>query len=247
MLCGIVSLAKAQTKAEDHDRIGDPIFNIQFHYSYVLPEGDMISRFGNFHNVGFGGLYKTQHNLVLGFDASYQFGTKIKDYSFLQELTNSSGVILNSSGNPAVYSVGMRGFSFFGKIGYILPIGWRNPNSGIMFLAGAGMYYHKMNISTTGTIPSLTEDMKKGYDHLQKGPAISQFVGYYYNSPNRYYNFFIGVDFMQAFTQSVRKYNYETRLPDTQKYVDMNVGLRFGWMIPLYLKASNLENEYQFR
>jgi hypothetical protein len=238
----------AGTKKKEPGKItGDQIFNIQFHYTYVLPEGDMLHQFGNFHSVGMGGLYKTQHNLVLGFDASFQFGSKIKDYSFLDQLTNSSGVVMNSSGNPAVYNVGMRGFNAFAKVGYIFPVSWRNPNSGIMVLGGVGMYYHKMNISTTGTVPTLTEDLKKGYDRLQKGPAFNQFVGYYYNSPNRFYNFYIGIDFLEAYTKSVRKYNYATRLPDTEQYFDMNIGFRIGWMIPLYMKVKNDENEYQFR
>jgi hypothetical protein len=226
---------------------GDPIFNIQFHYTYEFPQGDLIHQFGPFHNLGIGGLYKTQKNLVLAFDVSYQFGQKIKDYSFLLGLTNSSGVVMNSSGNPGLYSVGMRGFNAFGKIGYILPLTVRNPNSGFLFLAGAGVYYHKMNISTTGSIPTLTEDLKKGYDRLQMGPAFNQFIGYYYNSPNRYYNFYIGIDFMQAFTHSVRKYNYATREADNNNYFDMTLGARIGWMIPIYLKAKNGENEYQFK
>lgn len=245
-LLGMIFAAQGQN-AENRKITGDPIFNIQFHYTYVWPEGDMLRRFGNFHNLGFGGLYKTQHNLLLGFDASFQFGSEIKDYSFLNQLTNSSGVVMNSSGNPAVYSLGMRGFSGFGKIGYVIPVGWRNPNSGIMLLAGVGMYYHKINISTDGNIPTLTEDLKKGYDHLQKGPALSQFVGYYYNGPNRFYNFFIGVDITEAFTQSVRQYDYASRTPDTEKYFDMNIGARIGWMIPIYLKAKNNDNEYQYR
>jgi hypothetical protein len=247
LLCvGLFSQAWAQSTQKLAVQ-ADPIFNIQFHYTYETPGGDLVHQFGPFHNVGIGGLYKTQKNLVLAFDASYQFGQKIKDYSFLEGLTNSSGVVMNSAGNPAVYSVGMRGFSAFGKIGYILPLSTRNPNSGVLFLVGAGMYYHKMNISTSGSIPLLTEDLKKGYDRLQKGPAISQFVGYYYNSPNRYYNFYIGVDFLEAITKSVRKYNYATRSPDTGTYNDMNLGVRIGWMIPIYLKAKNGDNEYQFR
>jgi hypothetical protein len=114
-------------------------------------------------------------------------------------------------------------------------------------LGGVGMYYHKMNISTTGTVPTLTEDLKKGYDRLRQGPALSQLVGYYYNSPNRYYNFFIGFDFTEAFTHSVRKYDYSTRMYDHGKYFDLNIGGRIGWMIPIYLKSSNIENEYQYR
>jgi hypothetical protein len=226
---------------------GDPIFNIQFHYTYVQPEGDLRSQFGNFHNIGMGGLYKMQSNWMLGFDASYQFGTKVKDLSFLDDLANTSGVVMTAGGTPATYSVGMRGLSVFAKGGYLFPVSWKNRNMGVMVLLGAGMYYHKYSISTTGSVPTLTDDLKKGYDKLAKGPAVSQFLGFYYNSPNRYYNFYIGVDFMQAFTKNVREYDYSTRTYDRGQHTDMNIGARIGWMIPIYMMAKNSANEYQFK
>lgn len=227
---------------------GDNIFNFQFHYTYNLPEGDLTQRYGPFHNLGFGILYKNHKRWILAADASYQFGNKVKDLDFLYNLTNSNGVILNSSGVAANYNVGMRGFSVFGKVGYLFPLTSRNPNSGIVVLAGAGVYYHKINISTPNNdIPSLTDDLKKGYDRLSMGPALTQFVGYYYHSPNRFYNFFIGVDLMQAFTQSMRAYNYDTRLPDTEQRTDITLGGRVGWMIPIYMRTKNKDNEYEYR
>lgn len=235
-------------QVKNADKKGDPIMNIQFHYTYISPQKDLALRFGTIHNAGFGGLLKTANNWLYGADASYQFGSTVKDYSFLANLTNSYGNVMNNAGQTATYNIGMRGFNFFGKVGKVFPLTWRNPNSGIILQLGAGMYFHKINISTTrNDIPTLTEELKKGYDRLSSGPAVSQFVGYYYHSSNRYYNFFIGVDFMQAFTTSVRKFNYDTMLPDTEKRFDMTVGGRIGWMIPIYLKAKNGANEYEFR
>jgi hypothetical protein len=244
----LLSIQVSAQKTERSQRLGDNIFNFQFHYTYVLPEGDLTERFGNFHNLGFGILYKSHKKWILAADASYQFGSDVKDLNFLYNLTNSTGVVMNNSGVAANYSIGMRGFSVFGKVGYLFPLTARNPNSGIIVLAGAGIYYHKINIATTNNdIPTLTEDLKKGYDRLSMGPALTQFVGYSYHSPNRFYNFFIGFDFMQAFTQSVREYNYETQLPDTEKRTDITVGGRIGWMIPIYLRTKNKDNEYEYR
>jgi hypothetical protein len=173
---------------------------------------------------------------------------KLKHLDFLYNLTNTSGVVMNSGGVAASYNVGMRGFSAFGKAGYLIPFTTRNPNSGLMILAGAGVYYHKINISTPqNDVPTLTDDLKKGYDRLSMGPALTQFIGYSYHSHNRYYNFFIGFDFMEAFTQSVRGYNYDTMRPDTEKRTDITVGGRIGWMIPIYLRTKNKDNEYEFR
>src|SRR5690606_25132037 len=83
-----------------YETTGDPIINIQFHYTYVIREGDMLRLYGPCHSIGFCGLYKMERNLLLGFDVSYQFGTNIKDYCFLDLLTNSSGVVLNAAGSP---------------------------------------------------------------------------------------------------------------------------------------------------
>lgn len=244
----LICMRSSAQQVESEKKWGDNVFNIQFHYTYVLPEGDLTERFGPFHNLGFGAMYKNHKNWILGFDGSYQFGTKVKDLSFLFNLTNSMGVVMNSSGVAGSYNVGMRGFSVFGKAGYLLPLSRKNLNSGLMVLAGAGVYYHKINISTPqNDIPGLTDELKKGYDRLSMGPAFTQFIGYSYQSHNRFYNFFIGIDLMEAFTHSIRGYNYDTMLPDNQKRTDITVGGRIGWMIPIYLRTKNKDNEYEFR
>jgi hypothetical protein len=244
----LISIRSSAQIAETPKKWGDNIINIQFHYTYMLPQGDLTSQYGPFHNLGFGVLYKSHKNWVLAMDASYQFGSEVKNLDFLYNLTNTSGVVMNSGGVAASYNVGMRGFSAFGKAGYLIPFTTRNPNSGLMILAGAGVYYHKINISTPqNDVPTLTDDLKKGYDRLSMGPALTQFIGYSYHSHNRYYNFFIGFDFMEAFTQSVRGYNYDTMRPDTEKRTDITVGGRIGWMIPIYLRTKNKDNEYEFR
>lgn len=226
----------------------DPIINIQFHYTYIEPGGDLSNRFGNIHNIGTGALYKTYKNWLWSAEASYQFGTIVKEPQMLINLTNSNGVILNTSGMPANYNVGQRGLSGILKGGKLFPISWKNRNSGIAIMLGVGMYYHKVNIATPrNDIPTLTEDLKKGYDRLTMGPATSQFIGYYFHSANKYYNGYIGFDFLQAFTKSVRGYNYDTRLPDTSNRLDLTFGIRVGWLIPIYLKMKNDQNEYEFK
>jgi hypothetical protein len=230
------------------EKWGDKIMNIQFNYTYIQPGGDLAGRFGNFHNVGFGGLFKILNNWTFAADVSYQFGTQVTETNFLYNLTNSNGIIMTGGGGPATFNIGMRGFTVMGKIGRVFPLGWRNPNSGIMIMMGGGVYYHKINIATNGNeIPSLTENYKKGYDRLSMGPALTQFVGYYYHSPSRYINFYIGLDLVQGFTQSVRAYNYDTNMPDTEKRTDITYGARIGWMIPIYLKSKTFSNEYEFK
>lgn len=245
-LCAFNQFLFAQNK--DGKRDGDPIISFQFHYTYLTPAGDLADRFGIIHNAGFGGIYKSQTNWTLSLDASYQFGSEVKEENMLVNLTNSSGVIMNNAGYPASYSVGQRGFNAMAKAGKVIPLSWKNTNSGIILMLGGGIYYHKINIGTQrNDIPTLTEELKKGYDRLSMGPATTQFLGYYFHSSNRYYNFFAGLDCVQAYTQSVRQYNYDTMKPDTDKRLDLTFGLRLGWMIPVYLKAKVSQNEYEFR
>ncbi|MCU0442895.1 MAG: hypothetical protein MUE96_10900 [Bacteroidia bacterium] len=226
----------------------DPIVNIQFNYVWNEPSADLAKRFGSFHTIAAGVMYKTQRNWVGTADVAYQFGSNVNDLNFLVNLTNSNGVILNSSGFPANYNVGMRGMGAFVKGGKLFPVTRANPNSGILLLAGGGWYAHKINIATPrNDIPTLTESLKKGYDRLSSGMALTQFIGYSYQSANRFYNFYIGVDAMQAFTQSVRKYNFDTQLPDTEKRLDATFGIRVGIMIPIYLQAKNFDYEYEYR
>lgn len=243
-----VSTPATPTIPKPAKQFADPIFNFQFHYTYIAPGGDLANRFGNFHGAGGGILYKTQRNWLFAADASFQFGNSVKESNLLNNLTNSSGSIMNTNGGQATFSVGQRGFNTFLSVGKLFPVTWRNSNSGIVVMAGGGVYYHKINIVvSSGTVPPLSESYKKGYDRLTMGPALTQFVGYSYQSHNRYYNFYIGFDFLQSFTQSVRKYNYDTMKPDTDKRLDLNYGIRVGWMIPIYIRPNNGNDEYEFK
>jgi hypothetical protein len=218
------------------------IVNIQFHYTYIIPDGKLGQRFGTIHNLGFGGLFKTKYNFIYALDASYQFGNVVRE-DVLYNLTNSAGVIVNSAGVEANLSISQRGFNTFAKIGKIFPLG-RNRNSGISVMLGGGMISHKINFNTPNNdIPSLTEDLKKGYDRLSLGPAITGFAGYHFQSRNRFVNFYLGFDYVVAFTKNQRGYNYDQRMPDTNTHTDYYYGMRLGWMIPIYLTIKE-EDEY---
>jgi hypothetical protein len=144
--------ADAQQKTVQPKRVrarGDKMVNFQFHYTYMKPDGDLGLRFGPFHNAGFGGLFKTNNQWLFSLDASYQYGLNVKEEGILINITNSSGTVMNNGGVPADYSVGQRGFSFYGKVGRLFPLSQTNVNSGIVVLVGGGVYYHKINFSTT--------------------------------------------------------------------------------------------------
>ncbi|TAE78177.1 MAG: hypothetical protein EAY81_12110 [Bacteroidetes bacterium] len=223
------------------------ILNFCFQYTHVFPSGDFANRFENFNGIGAGVMLKTKHNVLLGFDGNYYFGSRLKPNNILSNLTNANGTISNGSGYPATLSMGMRGFSVLGKGGYVFPLSHKNRNSGIMILLGGGLVMHKINLSTTrNDIASLTEDKKAGYDRYSSGWAANQFIGYIHQSKNKAINFYVGVDLMQAFTYNRRKFNYDEMAYDLGLHRDYYLGLRFGWIIPRYINTKNNDDEFIF-
>lgn len=228
------------------------VLNIQAHYQYVLPGGDFAARFNSFNAIGGGLSIKTTHNIIYGFEGNYYFGSDLKPSSLLNNLINGnvnggSGYIANSSGYPSQISVGMRGFSALGKVGYLIPVSASNLNSGILIMLGGGLVMHKYSINVTREdVPALTEDKRAGYDRYSSGWAFNQFVGYWHQSKNRYTNFYVGVDLMQAITYNRRKYNYDEMQYDVNSHNDNYYGIKLGWIIPRYLKTKNSDDEFIF-
>ena len=87
-------------------------------------------------------------------------------------------------------------------------------------------------------IASLTDEHKKGYDRFSFGYAINGFAGYLYLSKNRLLNFFLGIDYTQGWTKSLRGYNYDIQEKDVNTNTDILYGIRFGWIIRLNKRQS---------
>jgi hypothetical protein len=223
------------------------IFNFQFHYTHVTPGGSFENRFNEFNGLGGGFLFKNTHNMQLGAEGSYYFGNNLKPSNLLNNLTNSVGAINTSAGTPGLVSLGMRGFSALGKIGYLIPLSSKNRNSGIKIMLGGGLVMHKININITqNNIPSLNEDRVAGYDRYSSGWAFNQFIGYQHHSINRYTNFYIGAELLQASTFNRRKYNYDQMQYDLKMHNDYYYGIRFAWMIPVYMRTKSGSDEFIF-
>lgn len=223
------------------------ILNIQAQYQYIKPGGDFASRFNSINSIGGGLSIKTTHNIFYGIEGNYHFSNDLKPSSTLNNLVSGGGYIATSSGYPSQLSLGMRGFSFLAKGGYIIPISAKNRNSGIYFTLGAGLVMHKYNISVTQeNVPSLTENKRAGYDRYSSGWALNEFVGYWHQSKNRLTNFYAGFEFMQASTYNRRGFNYDNMQYDTDLHHDFYYGFKFGWIIPRYLKTKNSDDEFIF-
>ena len=209
-------------------------------YAFQIPGGDLAKRFGANSSIGSNFMIKTKKNFLFGVDGNFIFGSQIKEDSLFANIATSDGHIINANGEFADVRTYERGFNTSFKAGKIFPLLGPNPNSGFVFLGSVGLLQHKIRIETPGnTVPALKGDYKKGYDHLTNGLCVSEFVGYMYFGNKRLVSFYAGFEFMQAWTQCRRDFNYSTMTRDNTKRFDLMNGLKVGWIIPLYLRTAN--------
>jgi hypothetical protein len=204
-----------------------------------LPGADLAERFGVSFAVGPAFTWKTDNNWVweAGFDYIFGNNVKIKD-SIFRLIQTSHDFIIDGNGTPADVSTQERGYFFYARTGKLIPFKKPNPNSGLLLMAGGGFLIHKIAISVLeNTAPQLKGDYKRGYDRLTAGPSLTQFIGYQHLSNSRKYNFFVGLEIQEAFTHSLRDYDFDRMAPDKQKRVDLLIGLKAGWILPIYGRA----------
>lgn len=236
--CLLISTSNfAQSEKEEVDNL--PAVLIHFDYSYQMPLGDMSDRFTNNSAIGFGGIYKTRNNWLLGLDGQFFFGGDVKE-DFASNITTVEGFVLGEDGLYAELDVRQQGVYGMAKIGRLFSKkGAANPNSGWTVLLGVGYLQHKIQIEDRNrTVPQFQGDYRKGYDRLSSGIAFSQFIGYTHLSLNRRVNFFIGVEAVQAFTKGRRSILFNTQMEGTASRVDLLVGPKIGWTFPIYVESK---------
>ena len=208
-------------------------------YAFNMPGGDMADRFGFSHQIGAGYMFKGVNNWSFTFESNFIFRDGIKNPSqSLSGIATSDGFIIDEGGVFANVMLLQRGFSIWAKAGKLFPVGWPNPNSGILVQFGGGMLQHKIRIEVpTNSVPALSGDYLKGYDHLCNGPAISQFIGFQHLSNSRKINFFAGFEFTEAYTFSRRSYYFNEMQHADEKRFDMLSSIKIGWYLPFYKKT----------
>ena len=215
-----------------------PMINLNM--GFHSPGGDLADRFGSSSMFGIGFQLKNNKNFYWGFDFSAIAGADVREDNIIDIITADSLDIIDVNGNTASIRFWERGAQAQLVVGKIFPYFKVNNNSGIFVQAGFGYMYHKIRIEDIGNLsPQLNEDMREGYDRLSMGYSISQFIGYRHFSNNRRINFFVGVEFIQAFTENVRKYDYNAQSIDEEKRIDLLNGFKFGWTFPLYKQVNN--------
>ena len=223
----------AQTSMKDSTIFTTLVFGS---YAYQVPGNDLADRFGNNSNIGGGFLIKTKKNFLFGIDFNFLFSENVKEEdSLLKEISTSQGYLIGQDGLYAEVHMWERGFNSSFKFGKIFPIFGPNPNSGLTILFGAGYLQHKIRIENRDkTAPQINGEYKKGYDRLSAGFAISEFIGYIHLGNNKLVSFFAGIEFTQAWTESLRIYDFDKRKRNESRYFDTLTGIKVGWIIPIY-------------
>ncbi len=223
-----------------------PCFLVSFSGGLQLPGGDLVHRFGMNAAAGIGFSYKTKKNFLYSAQWSYMFGKDLRGENPLASIMTSEGHVIDREGKFADIRMFERGFTLglsAGKIfnNFLSP----NKNSGFVLTGGVGYLQHKIRIDDNGArSPQITKETLKGYDRLTSGLMLTEFVGYFYLSRNRYVNFFGGLDFYQGFTKSRRSWDYSLMRADTENRIDLLSGFRIGWILPLYKAPARTKYYY---
>jgi hypothetical protein len=206
---------------------------ITISYAYQWPGRELSDRFGPNNNIGASLMVKTKKDWLIGLKGNFLWGNSVNDNQILNDLLTSTNEVIDDNGRLTQVHLGERGSSFFAFGGKLFNKFAPNENSGFILYGGIGILQHKISIKFQDDIAVLTDEHKKGYDRFSLGVAVNGFAGYLFLSKNRLLNFFGGIDFTQAWTKSLRKYNYDTQLTDTQELNNSLYGIRIGWIVRL--------------
>ncbi|MFC2106866.1 hypothetical protein ACFLRY_00875 [Bacteroidota bacterium] len=209
-------------------------------YGYQLPGGDLVDQYGGFSVVGPGFQFKLKSNWIIGVEYNHYWGAKVKnDAQILDNFLTKDGNIIAMDGTYASFYMKGRGFRINANFGKLFPILSPNPNSGFIVTVGAGYLQHwnRIRVNEEKIVPGFEGDYGLGYDRLTTGFSINQFVGYLFLGNTRILNFYIGWEFMQAWTKNQRDIDFDTGKKDAASKFETLQGFKVGWIIPIHKRT----------
>ncbi|MBL0310904.1 MAG: hypothetical protein IPP77_14915 [Bacteroidetes bacterium] len=214
-------------------------------YTAQFPFGDMKTRFGFNSLIGLHLSYKTANNWLVGGEVGVLVGARVKESYLLDNISTSSGqhvTLFNDLTNVKPNEIGYNVKFVAGKI---VPLSKKFPDAGLLFMTSIGFLEHKILFNVRRTeLPQLDKTYRTGYDRLSNGPVVSQFIGGIYMERKKFISVYGGLQFDLGFTQGRRPYDFYLQKPLNDKRMDMFIGIKFGWIIPIFLQAS--DKEYYF-
>lgn len=215
------------------------VMTVAFGYGNFFSNGDFADRFGNTHTLEFAARYKLSNNFTLGVQSNFLFSENVKENNILNSLLTENAEVLDENGNAAAIILMQRGYHIHMEVGKIFSLKKFNPNTGIWVRAGAGFLQHKIRIEHQNhKIPFLEDDYLKGYDRLTNGLSLYQSIGFINFSNSKLANFSIAFEAYEAFTQNRRELNFDTGEKDDKKRLDIMLGVKVNWILPLYKRMA---------
>ena len=210
------------------------------YYSALFPMGELKQRFGFCNNVGINISLKAKHNWLIGIEGAYLFGSKVKENPIIPILTYSTGQVIGIDGTLGDARLQLSGFQIALRVGKIIPFSKKHPNSGIVVSIAPGFIQHKILINiNTNNYPQLDADYKKGYDRMTNGPSVAGGLGYLFLERKRFLSFYGGLDYAIGFTQERRNWNFDQMSADHHQRLDMLIGIKLIWNIPVFTNKDN--------
>lgn len=216
-----------------------PAYNAQF------PLGDIKNRFGFNSLIGIHVSYKTNSNWLIGGEVGILFGSRVKETFIINGLSTSTGQHITQFNDLAGINPNEIGYSVKFVAGKIIPFSKKFPDAGLIVLTGLGFLEHKIAVNVKSTeLPQFDKTYRTGYDRLSNGPVLSQFIGGVYMERKKFVSFYGGLQFDIGFTKGRRPYDFYLKQPLNDSRLDMFIGVKIGWIIPIFLQASDKDYYY---
>ncbi len=216
-------------------------------YTALFPVGELSERFGFSNNVGGNVSLKVKHNWIIGIEGDYLFGSQVKENPIAPLLTHSTGQLIGNDGSLGDIPLELSGFEIVLRVGKLISFSRKHPNSGIEISLAPGYMQHKIWINdNANNFPQLDGDYKKGYDRLTNGAMVGAGLGYQYLEKRKFLSFYGGLDFAAGFTQEVRNWNFDLMSADKHRRLDMLIGIRVAWVIPVFTTISKSTEHYYY-
>ncbi len=201
-----------------------------------LTGGDLAKRFGSFSSIGGNAEWLAENNFIIGLEGHYYFAAPVREDP-LAILRTPEGDLIGRDQFLAEVDLRGRGHYLGGTLGYLFArSGMR---SGLRVMLGAGLVRHKIRVQDDNrTLIQVQGEYAKGYDRLTGGLALNQFIGWQHLGPDRRANWFAGLEFTQAFTNTLREWDFSSMRKLEGRRTDLWFGLRLGWTLPLYQTPS---------
>lgn len=223
------------------------VMMICFSYAGQWPFGHMQERFGYNNNVGFALNYKMKRNFTIGAEGNFLFGEKVRESGVLSAIATSTGEHISVDGSVNTISLAERGWQMKVLFGKIIPLSSKLLNTGIYLQTGLGFLQHKIYINVREErYPQLDKTYRKGYDRLTNGFCISQLIGGVFLRQKSFISLYGGFNVDVAFTKNRRNWNFDLHGPDNRNRVDVLLGFKLCWVIPVFLKENEQEEKFYY-